>query len=197
MKNIIINQLSQFIQSIKPAKKSVLTFGLVLAASIMVSIGSVGLAHAQDNSGSNLIFNATQAFPIVLTNNQTQIVPGLAQAEMDEVNINHDPEAIKIFMQQIAPEYGVDWKLIYAIGVYESGNYSSDLARNNNNFFGRKESSTTWRSYDSAEDGIRDEFNYVKENYINNGLDTPAKMNHIYCQGSDWKYKVQFIMDTV
>jgi hypothetical protein len=196
MKNIF-NQLSQFIQSIKPDKKSVLTFSLVLMALVSVSTSSLGIAKADSTAGPTFTFNGTQPLPIILTNNQIQIIPGLAQADMDKVNVDHDPEAIKTFMQQIAPEYGVDWKLIYAIGVYESGNYGSSLARNNNNFFGRKESSTTWRSYDSAEDGIRDEFTYVKKNYIDNGLDTPAKMNHIYCVGSDWKYKVQFIMDTV
>ena len=196
MKNII-NQLSQFIKSIKPPKKSVLTFGLVILALIAVLTGSTSSAHAEVTSGPKLVLNSTQAIPVILINNQIQIVPGLAQADMDKVNVDHDPEAIKTFIQQIAPEYGVDWKLIYAIGVYESGNYGSNLARYNNNFFGRKETSTTWRKYNTAEDGIRDEFIYVKEHYINNGLDTPAKMNHIYCVGTDWQYKVQFIMDTV
>lgn len=172
--------------------------GLVVTTVFAVSLfAGSGTAHAQDSGICNIIFDQNQLFPVVLTQNNINIQPGLATVDMNKLNVGHDPEAIKAYMQQIAPQYGVDWKLVYAIGVYESGNYNSSLARYSNNFFGRKANSTSWMSYNTAQEGIQDQFKYVKEHYINNGLDTPQKMNHIYCEGNTWQYKVQFIMDTI
>lgn len=175
-------------------KKPYLIVMLVVAFLIMVVFTPGKPAKAFDNSNF-IAFNTFNFFPFSLNTKQTEINSGLSQEEMNKVNIDHDPEAIKAYMQQIAPDYGVDWKLVYAIGAYESGHYKSNLAQYNNNFFGRKATSTTWMRYNSAEEGIRDQFVYIKEHYIDRGLDTPAKMNRIYCEGNSWQYKVQYIMN--
>ncbi|MEI6040201.1 MAG: glucosaminidase domain-containing protein [Candidatus Berkelbacteria bacterium] len=171
------------------------TFISILIALVFVTIGSTNTAQAKSLINYNINFDKTQPFLLTFTSQKTEVKPGLSQEDMNKVNIDHDPEAIKAYMKQIAPEYGVDWKLVYAIGAYESGYYKSSLAQYNNNFFGRKATSTTWMKYNSAEEGIRDQFLYVKEHYIDRGLDTPAKMNHIYCEGNTWQYMVQSIMD--
>jgi len=167
------------------------TLGLLVA--VLAMFGS-GTAKAQD---VNLLANTNKLFAFNLILPSAQPQPPVPQVDMNKVNIEHDPEAIKAYMQQIAPEYGVDWKLVYAIGAYESGYYKSNLARNSNNFFGRKATSTTWRSWNTAEEGIRDQFVYLKTRYIDRGLDTPAKMNRVYCEGNTWQYKVQYIMNTL
>jgi len=183
----------------KFTKKTLRTSLSVLVGLIMVVVAftTIGLveAYADENYTTNLTFDQNQIMPLVINDKKTEIQPGLARIDIDKLNNDHDPEAIKAFIQQIAPEYGVDWKLVYAIGAYESGYFKSNLAQTNNNFFGRKATSTTWRSYSTAEEGIRDQFLYVKEHYIDNGLDTPAKMNHIYCEGNTWQVMVQTIMD--
>ncbi len=191
MKNI-----SYVSQLITVKLKPILLAIALMVFSLVVAFTPISSVKAFDSS-SLVAFDKNQLFPFSQTAKATEINSGMAKIDMNKVNIDHDPEAIKAFMQQIAPQYGVDWKLVYAIGAYESGHYKSNLAQYNNNFFGRKETSTTWRKYDSAEEGIRDQFLYLKEHYINNGLDTPAKMNRVYCEGSDWKYKVQYIMDNV
>lgn len=167
---------------------------LVVIAIAFVTIGLVD-AYANDSYKTTIAFDQNQALPLVLLDSKTEIEPGLALIDKDKLNNERDPEAIKSYIQQVAPEYGVDWKLVYAIGAYESGYFKSNLALSNNNFFGRKETSTTWRSYATAEEGINDQFLYVKEHYIDNGLDTPAKMNYIYCEGNTWQVMVQSIID--
>jgi hypothetical protein len=196
MKNIF-NTFKQFIM--KFTKKTLRTSLSVLVGLIMIIVAftTIGLveAYANEDYKTNISFDQNQVMPLVITDKKTEIQPGLARIDIDKLNNDRDPEAIKAFIQQIAPEYGVDWKLVYAIGAYESGYFKSNLALSNNNFFGRKATSTTWRSYSTAEEGIRDQFLYVKEHYIDNGLDTPAKMNHIYCEGNTWQVMVQTIMD--
>ncbi|MFA6493327.1 MAG: glucosaminidase domain-containing protein [Patescibacteria group bacterium] len=107
---------------------------------------------------------------------------------------NLDPEAIKGLMQAIAPEYGVDWKMVYAIGYHESGNYGSSLARNQNNFFGRKASSGGYASWSTPEEGIRNEFVYLKTRYLDKGLTTPAAINVVYAEDMSWHFAVESVM---
>jgi len=120
-------------------------------------------------------------------------------SRLDQTNATRalDPQAIKALMQEIAPEYGVDWKLVYAIGAYESGNYNSSLARRNYNFFGRKASSRTWMKYATPEDAIHNQFAYLKTKYFDRGLNTPAKIGPVYCEGNTWASKVTSIMRTL
>lgn len=172
---------------------------MVKYISVFIIIFSVftGIAYASDSTVkpvSNIVFDNNQLFPLRLNDKKVNIELGLANIDMEKLNNERDPEAIKAYIQQLGNEYNVDWKLIYAIGVYESGNFKSSLAVNNNNFFGRKATSTTWRSWNTPDEAIRDQFDYVKTHYIDQGLDTPAKMNHIYCEGTTWQNKIQFIM---
>ena len=190
-KQFILKSLDRF--NSKSVKTPLL---LALAIAVILSVNLVSV-YAKSDYKTTINFDKNQMQPLVLSNRQVEIEPGLAKIDVDKLNIERDPEAIKAYIQQLGSEYGVDWKLIYAIGTYESGYFKSSLACSNNNFFGRKATSTTWRSYSTPEEGIRDQFDYVKEHYIDNGLDTPEKMNHIYCEGTTWQYKVRFIMNTI
>lgn len=198
MKNII-NQFKQFILQVNRNKKKYLMVRYIGVFILVFSV-FIGIAQASDKSVkpvSNIVFDNSQLFPLRLTDKKVNIELGLASIDMEKLNNERDPEAIKAYIQQLGNEYNVDWKLVYAIGVYESGNFKSSLAINNNNFFGRKATSTTWRSWNTPDEAIRDQFNYVKTRYIDQGLDTPAKMNYIYCEGNTWQNKIQFIMDSV
>jgi hypothetical protein len=156
---------------------------------------SITLTYAKDkNYQTRIRFDKENPNMLVLEDNQVELHPGLSKDQLNELNMAYDPEMIKVYMQEIANEYGVDWKLVYAIGYHESGNYNSALARSNNNFFGRKAKSGGYASWSTPEEGIRDQFGYLKERYFDRGLDTPAKINPVYAEDSGWHYKVESVM---
>lgn len=174
---------------------------IAIAALLFVAIGfaSIGLVKAYTKNGyeSTVTFDQTQPLPVVLNERQTEIKLGLANADIDKLNNEKDPEAIKAYIQEKADEYGMDWKLVYAIGAYESGYFKSSLAQRQNNFFGRKATSSTWMSWETPQEGIDNQLEYLKTRYIDNGLDTPEEMNRVYCEGDTWKYMVRNIMNGV
>jgi len=172
---------------------------LVLKIATVIAIFAlipVGTAKSQTYK-TRVSFNQEKPFPITLADNQVQVSQGIAKADIDRLNETADPELVKKLMQELAPEYGVDWKLVYAIGYHESGNYSSTLARNNNNFFGRKASSTGYASWSTPEEGIRNQFEYLKTRYFDRGLTTPETINPVYAEDGSWKYAVQGVMNTL
>jgi len=146
---------------------------------------------------SRVVLNADNINPLSLETAKTQIQPGIAKDDIDRLNQTADPELVKKLMQEIAPEYGIDWKLVYAIGYHESGNYSSSLARRNNNFFGRKSTSSGYASWSTPEEGIRNQFEYLKTRYFDRGLSTPESINPVYAEDGSWKYAVRSVMNTL
>lgn len=108
-----------------------------------------------------------------------------------------DPEAIKGLMKFYGEKYGVDWKLVYAIGYHESGNYTSSLARRQNNYFGRKASSGGYASWSTPEEGIENQFVYLKTRYFDRGMDTPAEINPVYAEDMSWHYAVESVMASI
>ena len=195
MKNIIYNLSHNLLKKLNKRNAEA---GLVIALAVLVVTSAfIGIARAQalnETHQSNIAFDQNQAMPIVITQKTTVIQPGLAKADIDRLNNEADPEIIKAFMQGVAAEYGVDWKLVYAIGYHESGNFSSALARSNNNYFGRKASGGGYASWATPEEGIRNQFVYLKTRYFDRGMDTPAKINHIYAEDMSWHYKVESVM---
>lgn len=138
-------------------------------------------------------FDPSSVNPLVSESNKIAVVSVPSRGEIADSLRGLDPEGIKALMQEIAPEYGIDWKFVYAIGWIES-NYSSSLARRNYNFFGRKASSHSWRKYPDPETAVRDQFAYLKEHYYDRGLDTPREIGPIYCEGNTWAGKVSTVM---
>ena len=195
MKNILF-QTYEKIKQLNRQTKATLIMALAVILVILAS-ATMAQAHTSRAYKPNVALDKNQANLIVVNSRTTEIKPGLAKADLDKLNIEHDPEAIKAYIQETGEKYSVDWKLVYAIGAYESGNYRSSLAQRNNNFFGRKATSSTWMQFDSAQEGIDNQFEYLKTRYIDQGLDTPEEMNHVYCEGDTWKYKVRSIMNSV
>jgi len=197
MKNILIF-IQQLIKKLTKKSKRGLLISLSALITMVMFLMITGIVEAADMpKETTIVFDQTNPWAIALGENKVAIQPGLAKVDMDKLNLDHNPEAIKAYIQQLGAEYDVDWKLVYAIGAYESGYFQSSLAQRNNNFFGRKANSSSWMSYDTAEEGIRNQFDYLKTRYLDKGMDTPAEMNRVYCEGDSWQYKVQFIMDSV
>lgn len=155
----------------------------------------IGVAQGENNKyDTNIILDVNQPNILVINKKTTTIVSGIAKNDMDSLNRLENVEVVKSYMRQLGDEYGVDWKLVYAIGYHESGNFNSALARNNNNFFGRKASSGGYASWETPADGIRNQFEYLKNRYFDRGMDTPAKINPVYAEDSGWHYKVESLM---
>lgn len=110
---------------------------------------------------------------------------------------NLEPEAIKGLMKYLGEQYGVDWRLVYAIGYHESGNFNSSLAHRQYNFFGRKAGSGGYASWSTPEEAIRNQFEYLKTRYFAQGLDTPAEINHVYAEDGSWHYAIETVMNTL
>lgn len=144
-----------------------------------------------------LKFDQTTPNALVPEDKTVNIISAPSRIAVNDGTRGLNPEAIKALMKEVAPEYSIDWKLVYAIGYHESGNYNSSLARRNYNFFGRKASSRTWMKYADPESAIRDQFAYLKEHYFDRGLNTPAKIGPVYCEGNTWASKITVVMNTL
>ena len=72
--------------------------------------------------------------------------------------------------------------LIIAISRHETGNWTSNLYKNNNNFGGLYNGNEgKFYSYNSKEEGLQAFVNLLKNNYFGKGLDTIEKIGAKYC----------------
>ena len=72
--------------------------------------------------------------------------------------------------------------LVVAISKHETGNWTSSLYKNNNNFGGIYNSKEKkFYSYESNEKGLQAFVNLLKNNYFGKGLDTIEKIGNVYC----------------
>ena len=164
-----------------------------LLVSVIFATASVAKAESK-NYDTNIVLKTGDANLLTINDRKTEIVAGISNEDMNALNQNPTPEMIQSFMRSIAPEYSIDWKMVYAIGYHESGNYGSALARSNNNYFGRKANSSSYASWSTPEEGIRNQFEYLKTRYIDKGMNTPAEINPVYAEDSGWHYKVESVM---
>jgi len=116
--------------------------------------------------------------------------PLIAETQITQEKTN-DRMAI---IQDIA---GENWKLVYAIGYHESGNFTSGLCVRQNNCWGRKSASGGWESWPTFEDGVRDQVSYLERKYFSKGLYTPKQINPMYAEDDSWYIKVQRIIDRI
>lgn len=156
----------------------------------------MGIAKPQDYQ-TEIKLNDQSANPIVLADRTVNVMSVPSRDEIDEASFGLDPDAIKALMQEIGAEYNVDWRLVYAIGYHESGNYSSQLARSQFNFFGRKARSGGYASWSDPEEAVRNQFEYLQTRYFERGLNTPAKINPVYAEDPSWHYRVEAVMNTL
>ena len=135
-------------------------------------------------------FDQTSPSPLVVQDKKIEIVSAGSREDLE----NLDPEAIKGLMKVYGQRYGIDWKLVYAIGYHESGNFQSSLARRQYNFFGRKANSFGYAAYPSPEEAIQNQFEYLKTRYFDRGLNTPGKINPVYAEDMSWQYAIESVM---
>ena len=194
----LLDNLNKFYNS---NSKKIARFSMPLKLFFMIAIlSAIPIIYGKTNQKefkTDLKFEPNNPQILVLADKQVKVTRTLSRAEVSDGLDNMDREIIKSYMQDLGQEYGVDWRLVYAIGYLESGNYNSALARNQNNFFGRKASSGSYAAWGSVEEGIRNQFEYLKTRYLERGMDTPYEMNHVYAESGTWGAKVTGIMNSL
>ena len=191
--NNIITKSKQF-----ASDNQVLVANTIMTLILAVAFISVSKVMAKENDfQTRLIIANNQAYPLAINQPKTEIVSGISYEDINSFNQNPEPEKMKAFIKTVSSDYGVDWKLVYAIGYHESGNFGSSLARSNNNYFGRKAVSGGYASYSTPEDGVRNQCEYIRDKYYARGLTTPQAINPIYAEDSSWQNAVQSLMNTL
>lgn len=92
--------------------------------------------------------------------------------------------------------YQLDFNLIYAIAIHETGWFTSDLFVKYNNPGGIR-TGNGWVHYNSKFEGIISMCSLLKNYYINMELTTPELIGKKYCPdtASDWAFKVNQLMN--
>jgi len=173
---------------------------LIKLMPLIILLGLIPFAKSQAEKSSfetNLKFNPNSPEVLVLADKEVKVTQSLSRAEVADGLDSMDREVIKAYMQDLGQQYGVDWRLVYAIGYLESGNYNSSLARNQYNFFGRKATSGSYATWSSPEEAIQNQFEYLKTRYIDRGMETPYEMNRVYAEGNTWGANVTGIMNSL
>ena len=166
---------------------------------IILILAPIFYARGGNDSSYNTAVKLDPSNPetLVLAEKQVKVERSVSRADVADGLDNMDREILRAYMQDLGQQYNVDWKLVYAIGYLESGNYTSTLARNQYNFFGRKASSGVYASWNSPEEAIRNQFEYLKTRYLERGMDTPWEMNRVYAESGTWASKVVSIMNSL
>lgn len=113
---------------------------------------------------------------------------------LEVIEYNYTPELVTSFKNEnkgfdIAKDYGIDYKLIKAIAVIESGwKHNSYMARTKNNIFG-----LMGKSFDSVDECIHYWCRLYNKRYKGMTIDEMAK---IYCppNAEKWAEKVKSVM---
>lgn len=100
-----------------------------------------------------------------------------------EVIANFNDIEKKIYNKSIESELTHEQAiLVVAISKHETGNWTSDLYKNNNNFGGIYNSrEEKFYSYESNEKGLQAFVNLLKNNYFGKGLNTIEEIGAKYC----------------
>lgn len=86
-------------------------------------------------------------------------------------------------------QYNVDPYFIAAIAIHESGAGQNMI--NTNNPFGRRAKGGGWMAWNSFEEAIYNQANYLSYRYLDRGLNTIEKISRVYCPptAADWARK--------
>jgi len=93
-------------------------------------------------------------------------------------------------VQRYAAQYRVDWRLIEAIIIHETGNRTSRAFRQLNNSCGMMGRNGLMR-FESEAAGVRACASNIRRNYLNRGLKTMEQMNTKYATSRAWAGKIQ------
>lgn len=121
---------------------------------------------------------------------------GIEKGQLEELRYTKDL-SIREIVKYYSDLFDIDSNLVFAIECFESGYYESDMVKAYNNP-GSLRGNGDFYKYDNIEQGIISHVLTLKEYYIDKGLDTPDKMQSIYCpDGSNWAENVNIIYNDI
>lgn len=109
--------------------------------------------------------------------------------KLNNVYIKNDSKMLVI---KYSDKYNVDWKLVEAIIMHETGNRTSSAFKNKNNSCGMMGKGGILR-FENEEVGVEACVKNLKQNYFDQGLNTPEKMQSKYAPVSvTWSSKINY-----
>lgn len=137
------------------------------------------------------------AIAIALNMKSPSVKPGKVTTELIIVGIDYQPFEINTYDDMIeywCMVYDVDSNLATAIARLETGHYTSEVFTECNNFGGMIGSKGFMKFRNSME-GCEAFVGMLKYGYIDQGLDTPEKMQPKYCPvNPQWSTLVRRLM---
>lgn len=138
------------------------------------------------------------AIAIALNMKSPSVKPGKVTTELIVDDINYRPFEITTYDDMIeywCMVYDVDSNLATAIARLETGHYTSEVFTECNNFGGMLGSKGFMKFRNSME-GCEAFVGMLKYGYIDQGLDTPEKMQPKYCPvNPQWSILVRSLMN--
>lgn len=138
------------------------------------------------------------AIAIALNMMSPSVKPGKVTTELIIVGIDYQPFEINTYDDMIeywCMVYDVDSNLATAIARLETGHYTSEVFTECNNFGGMLGSKGFMKFRNSME-GCEAFVGMLKYGYIDQGLDTPEKMQPKYCPvNPQWSTLVRRLMN--
>lgn len=135
---------------------------------------------------------------IVLNMKSPSAKPGKVTTELIIVNIDYQPFEINTYDDMIeywCMVYEVDSNLATAIARLETGHYTSEVFTECNNFGGMI-GSKGFMEFRNSMEGCEAFVGMLKYGYIDQGLDTPEKMQPKYCPvNPQWSTLVRSLMN--
>lgn len=135
---------------------------------------------------------------IALNMKSSSVKPGKVTTELIIVGIDYQPFEINTYDDMIeywCMVYDVDSNLAIAIARLETGHYTSEVFTECNNFGGMLGSKGFMKFRNSME-GCEAFVGMLKYGYIDQGLDTPEKMQPKYCPvNPQWSTLVRRLMN--
>lgn len=168
---------------------------IIISISILLIFLCLLIPSKEEKQEENLIAEITTS---TTTQKQT-IWDNLTLEELtDKLNKNlySTLSNTGIYFAEYTKNTGLDPYLAVSIVNHETGCKwgCSKLAKECNNIGGIKGTpscgNTSYKKYDTLEEGIKSYLDLIYYNYYSQGLDTPEKMNSKYAESTTWAEKV-------
>lgn len=165
---------------------------LLVAPALLASLIAITLAYQQESQSAAIAeFSAPQNTleGQVLGTEVSDLRPYLIEKVLQKTVL----EPYSFYMVEIADKYGIDYRLIPAIAMKESGG-GNKARTDSHNAWGFENGRTNFESWESAIDTVG---KTLKERYVAKGLTTPEQIMPVYAPpqvltGGKWATDVNF-----
>ncbi len=175
------NALAQFNNAYSECMDYIANYGKTQNSSAY-NFGTATLS-LRSNTNTNVNLNPQGKFNNVNTNINTAYTGSASDLNKRLKGVLSGKGDVFIKAQK---EYGVNAAFLASVCVHESGNGSSNMAKNKNNVGGvRYPGKTEFRTFNSVDECIMYMASFLKRSYIDKGLITIGQVGAKYCPAND------------